>query len=199
MPLGKKQVRQSLQSLLTGLDTEYIKLTSRLVSRHVLSLEQYHRAKSLCFFASMGHEFDTSFLLGDALDRGRVCFLPRVLRIGKKDAEMVMLRVYSLEDFNTFEKNAWGIPEPPDEVERREGIQDVDVIVMPGMAFDRQGHRLGYGKGFYDRFIHSCPRKPLLIAPVLPEQLIEKVPVDPWDVSMDFIVTLEGSIEVSDS
>jgi 5-formyltetrahydrofolate cyclo-ligase len=90
---------------------------------------------------------------------------------------------------NDFKPGAFGIPEPISTSNME--ISEVDVIFVPGVAFDRYGHRLGYGKGYYDKLIGSYPDK-TYIGVCQDEFCIEELPVDPWDSTVDFVVTQAG-------
>lgn len=88
-----------------------------------------------------------------------------------------------------FTRGTYGILEPTSlhNVE----VREIDLIFVPGIAFDRYGHRLGYGKGYYDRLIRGNPDT-LFIGVCLDEFLVEKLPVDPWDACVRFVVTQAG-------
>ncbi len=77
---------------------------------------------------------------------------------------MEMVRVRSLQDYQSLPINSWGIPEPlsGDNRETAHNYGGLDLIIMPGLVFDRQRTRLGYGKGYYDRYIASLDQRPIL-------------------------------------
>ncbi|HLI17986.1 MAG TPA: 5-formyltetrahydrofolate cyclo-ligase [Rhodanobacteraceae bacterium] len=90
--------------------------------------------------------------------------------------------------------NRFGIPEPAVPADRWLTPRDMDVILLPLLAFDRRGHRLGTGGGWYDTslaFLHDLPRPavPLLVGVAYAFQEIEAVPAEPWDVDLDYVVT----------
>jgi 5-formyltetrahydrofolate cyclo-ligase len=90
--------------------------------------------------------------------------------------------------------NRFGIPEPATGAERRLAPQDMDVVLLPLLAFDRQGHRLGTGGGWYDSsfaFLHGAarPAKPLLVGVGYAFQEVAAIPAEPWDVDLDYVAT----------
>ncbi|HKV66034.1 MAG TPA: 5-formyltetrahydrofolate cyclo-ligase [Rhodanobacteraceae bacterium] len=90
--------------------------------------------------------------------------------------------------------NRFGIPEPATPAERRRTPRDMDVVLLPLLAFDRQGHRLGTGGGWYDRsfaFLREMPRpaKPLLVGIGYTFQEMESIPAEPWDIDLDYVAT----------
>ena len=88
-----------------------------------------------------------------------------------------------------FVEGAYGILEPVSNSSMEQS--DIDLIFVPGVAFDRYGHRLGYGKGYYDRLMERCPDA-TYIGVCLDEFCIDELPVDPWDACVDFVVTQAG-------
>ena len=83
---------------------------------------------------------------------------------------------------------SFGIPEPEADLPLV-NMADIDLILVPGVAFDRQGGRLGYGKGFYDRLLSRSAKLPLLVGISFDETLYDKVPSEPHDIKMNYIVT----------
>ena len=87
---------------------------------------------------------------------------------------------------------AYGIPEPNAEAHPVVDVADVDVILVPGLAFDCRGHRLGYGKGYYDSLLanlDALPKKPLLVGISYDETLFDELPIEDHDIRMDVVVT----------
>jgi 5-formyltetrahydrofolate cyclo-ligase len=101
----------------------------------------------------MAAEFQTWDLLRECFAASRHVYVPRVLGPGRED--MTMLRIVE-EDLPKLEPSKWGIPEPPLEDSRSDAVNDgVRVVVVPGVAFTKDGRRLGHGKGYYDTFIEK--------------------------------------------
>lgn len=112
-----------------------------------------------------------------------------------------MLSLASLDDYQSLKPDAWGIPSISKEsiAGRRDGIRDgLDLVLMPGVAFDETFGRLGHGKGYYDYFLarykKETGKSPLLVALAFGEQLLGKgeVPMDVMDWPVDIIVTGDG-------
>ncbi len=131
-----------------------------LLTERILGHQWFYGSDTLLGFASYGSEIDTGEILREALRRGKKVYLPKVEdcraaagRTGAADKEMVFLRINALEELQTGYR---GIPEPDRGAEayvyRAETVSHV-LMLMPGVAFDRYRNRIGYGKGFYDRFL----------------------------------------------
>uniref|UniRef100_A0A7S4JL58 5-formyltetrahydrofolate cyclo-ligase n=2 Tax=Paramoeba aestuarina TaxID=180227 RepID=A0A7S4JL58_9EUKA len=108
---------------------------------------------------------------------------------------MKFVRVEGKEDLESFVKNKWGIPEPPNPDEREDIYSSgghLDLILCPGLGFDTQNQRLGRGKGYYDRYIQkaisSSHPPPKLIGIALKEQKVDSVPTDAHDIPMDEVL-----------
>lgn len=190
--LLKKEVRRRIRQSLRRLAQCRIDEESEQMVRRFTSSDVYRNASSLALYASMPHEFNTKSLLIKAFEDSKQVFLPRV--ISKRDHEMVMLQCNSMEELYSWRANSWNIREPPVEKGRRQTPRDVaiDVIVVPGVAFDVQGRRCGQGMGFYDRFLTnydlSCRRMPILMCLALSVQMVDIVPTDNTDWKVDEVI-----------
>ena len=157
---------------------------SREIEERLFSLPEFKSARIVLFFASFRSEVDTLPMIRRALASGKRVMLPKVK--GKE------LELFEIRDVDSdVSPGAWGIPEPqgsalvkPDEL---------DVIIVPGAAFDEQGNRLGYGAGFYDKLLSRFKKPTIAIA--FEQQIVHKVPADPHDVPVKKIVTEKRTIE----
>ncbi|XP_037648599.1 5-formyltetrahydrofolate cyclo-ligase-like [Sebastes umbrosus] len=141
----------------------------------------------------MDDEVRTEEILKDVFKRGKSCFIPRYESSGS--SHMDMLKLNSLQDMETLPLTSWNIRQPAEGDNSREealAAGGLDLILMPGLGFDRLGKRLGRGKGFYDTYLERCMRhpkgKPYTIALAFKEQLCQDVPVDDNDVLIDEVL-----------
>ncbi|MEQ1591312.1 MAG: 5-formyltetrahydrofolate cyclo-ligase [Thiobacillaceae bacterium] len=157
----------------------------RLALRHGLFL----RPRRIGFYLPHGAEFDVRPLLNQALWMKRVCCLPV---ISGRDR---VLRFARLNGQNKMTANRYGILEPSDSHPFR--AQQLDILFMPLLGFDCQGHRLGMGGGYYDATLAYLARrriwkKPLLIGVGYECQRVDTLPHDPWDAPLDAVLTERG-------
>ncbi len=155
---------------------------SRLVCARVTGLPEVRAAEVVMSFATFRSEIDTTPLAEWVLARGKTLCLPRVL--GPR--RMAAFRVDDLE--SDLEPGAWDIPEP------RPGLQEVppeaiDVVLVPGAAFDLDGRRCGYGGGFYDSFLPRTRSAVPRIALAFEVQLVERLDCEAHDLPVTAIVT----------
>jgi len=139
------------------------------------------------FISSKPGEVDTHRLIENALASGRRVCVPVV------EKGSTRLKVVEIENLDNLEPGPFGILEPP-EAARSRLIKPSqwDLAVVPGVAFDRHGHRLGFGKGYYDRLL--AEKQAPALAPSFGFQVIDPFPTLPRDIDMDLIVTESGII-----
>jgi len=101
-----------------------------------------------------------------------------------------------LKNLNELEPGAFNILEPKKEFFRPVSPDDIDLVIIPGVAFDKDGDRIGYGMGFYDRFLRSMKKNIPVVALAYEFQIVDDIPVDDTDVTVHKIITEERIIEV---
>ena len=161
---AKQALREQMRSCRKGISIIEMSELSARVCMRILEMDKYRAAKRVLAYASVNNEVSLRGLIRQMLDEGKEVYLPVVRDRLRMDA----VRVYALDD---LKKGAFNVLEPTG----GEVIapQELDLVLVPGMAFDRAGYRLGYGKGYYDRFLarfggrmigicyHECVRRRL--------------------------------------
>jgi 5-formyltetrahydrofolate cyclo-ligase len=151
---------------------------SREIEERLFALPEFTSARIVLFFASFRSEVDTISMIRRALASGKRVILPKVQ--GKE------LSLYEICDFDDdVAPGAWGIPEPKGA--KLAKLDEIDLMIMPGAAFDERGNRVGYGAGFYDRLLPAFRK--MTIALAFEAQIVPDVPADSHDVPVDAIVT----------
>jgi 5-formyltetrahydrofolate cyclo-ligase len=182
----KRRLRRQVLSARDALGVDEITSRSQRLHRNLEILAEYQAARTVHLFASFGTEVDTRPLLESLWARGTRTVLPRVAPDGQLEHCVVQGFTELLAGFRD-------IPEPAPSCGR--WLPDeVDLILVPGVAFDRAGGRLGYGGGYYDRFLSACPAPRVALAFHL--QVVDHVPREPHDLRVHRIVTEEAVIEV---
>eukprot|EP00761_Pharyngomonas_kirbyi_P000761 gb/GECH01000762.1/.p1 GENE.gb/GECH01000762.1/~~gb/GECH01000762.1/.p1 ORF type:complete len:213 (+),score=41.03 gb/GECH01000762.1/:1-639(+) len=192
----KSQLRKTVKQRIKSLNQTTIQEQGKSTTSRLFNSNEYKQAKSLGVYVSFKTEIDTIPIINNALSQGKKLYVPYIS--DTVNATMTMLHVSSLVDFQSFEKNKWGILEPPtDSIASRTDVfdtLDLDLIVTPGLAFDARGGRLGRGKGYYDKFFAKYSTKtegkiPFLVALSLTEQLVDEVPMLDYDQYLNRIIT----------
>jgi len=179
--MPKRTLRSQLLQERRALSHDAWMAASLAAEDNLLSLEEYFSSGTVALYAAVHQEVDTALIFAAAIESHKKVFYPAI-----SGNEMLFRQVESL---NSLRKGAYKIPEPcPNGIEHQ--ADQVELIVVPGVAFDIFGHRIGYGKGYYDRFLNHPGRKAHLVGLCHDFQLIEgKIPADSHDIQMDVIVT----------
>lgn len=162
--------------------------SSRAIVQNIVGLAAYREARTVMAYAGFGSELQTDAFLHHTLNEGKRLLLPRVNRQKK------LLDVYEARDpVRDLEAGTWGIREPRLDRCDPADPRAVGFVLVPGVAFDARGGRLGYGAGFYDRLLSGgVSPQAWLVAGAFETQTVEEVPMDEHDVPVDMVVTEKG-------
>ena len=153
------------------------------IARTLAARTDYAAARVLLLTLPYGSEWDTRLLLAVALEQGKTVAVPRV------NLERRMLDIHVVRDLGRdVELGYRGIPEPTASCPPME-LAAIDWVLVPGVAFDSRGHRIGYGGGYYDRLLPTLPRSAACLAGAFELQIVDEVPTAPHDFALDAIVT----------
>lgn len=156
---------------------------SKMIEGKILSLEQYQKADTLLIYASYGSEAATDGIIEHALKHSKKVFCPKVLEPGK----MEFYEIFSKKDLVCGYKN---IPEPIFTTLPYKYQEDVNTLmIMPLVAFDSTGMRLGYGGGFYDRYLQNHPSLSKIALGFECQKYETIIPGEETDIRPDFILT----------
>lgn len=173
----KQAIRKQIFAARKTCTDEQVEKWSKEITEKVTALPAFKRAERILAYADYNHEVMTRFIIEEAWKAGKEVAVPKV-----EGKDMIF---YLLEDFDQLKPGYFGIPEP-------EGGTAADweeaLMIMPGVAFDRENHRVGYGGGFYDRFLEKHPQIQR-VAVAFSFQIVQEVPVEPTDIFPQIIVT----------
>ncbi len=161
-----------------------------LVREQVLSIPEFISAKTVVFYASFRSEVGTRTLMEESLVREKRVVLPKV------NTAMHTLILFEVKNMDELTPGYMGIPEPRQMDERSVGIDDADLVVIPGAGFDFAGNRLGYGAGYYDSLLSQRTKTIPVIALAYEEQMVDSIPAEKHDVKVDMIVTDKRVIRI---
>ena len=132
------------------LPPENILEQSNEVAKKLFALPEVINGRNVCVYLSMGGEIETKMIIQKCFELGKSVYVPKV--VGKSAPDMRMFQLQSLEQLEKFPKNNWGIPEPPIaemNLTDESYLADIDLVFLPGVAFDSFCGRVGHGKGYY--------------------------------------------------
>jgi 5-formyltetrahydrofolate cyclo-ligase len=158
---------------------------SRVICERLVALPEYQSARTVLYYVDVRSEVRTRDYLATALRHDKRIVVPYCV-----EGE---LELFHLTGMDELDVGMYRILEPRPELralpEKRVGVEELDLIVVPGVAFDREGGRMGHGKGYYDKLLeHARPDTPL-VALAFECQMFPRIPMDAHDVSMDKVIT----------
>ena len=181
--MQKNDLRKEMRSVLAAITPEQRHIRSLDVCHQLQDTPEFRRAETIMLFLSMEQEVETSTLVLQAWKEGKTVALPRV-RWAEREIEPVAIKSLDTSPNPSMQGLRDPVGGTPISLAR------IDLVAVPGLAFDRRGYRLGRGKGFYDRFLSKKDFRGLRIALCFQEQVLEDLlPVEPHDMPMNMIVT----------
>jgi 5-formyltetrahydrofolate cyclo-ligase len=158
---------------------------SRQIVARCMSLAEYQNAKTVLFYIDVRSEVRTRNDLTTALASGKKIVVPYCV-----DGE---LELFHLENNDELAIGMYKILEPKDELRsvasKKVAVNEIDLVIVPGVAFDRRGGRTGHGKGYYDKMLEHARRDTPLVALAFECQMFDEIPMQEHDVFMDKVVT----------
>ncbi len=177
--LTKQKIRSKILKELKIQKEEDRNRKSQIIKEKLFTSSVFKKAKKVMFYVSFGGEVDTKNMIKEAQNLGKVIAVPvctenRTLipcRLGKK---------------TKLKKGPYAIHQPV--VKRCISLKDIDLVIVPGVAFDKKGRRLGRGKGYYDRFLEGIPKKIASVGLAFDFQILPSVPTNAMDVDVNQVV-----------
>ncbi|MEG1537661.1 MAG: 5-formyltetrahydrofolate cyclo-ligase [Clostridiales bacterium] len=182
--MDKKQWRDFCKLRLKNANMRELIVGDTLIISRLLALPEYRQAQCIFCYASKDREIDTFPILEHALRSEKIVSLPKVIGRGQMEARWII-------DLNQLVPGAYGVKEPKAEQPVLTPNR-IDVAVIPGLSCDVEGRRLGYGGGYYDRYLarSACFK----VALCRERSLALKLPVDDYDILMDAVITERRTI-----
>ncbi|MHB8156161.1 MAG: 5-formyltetrahydrofolate cyclo-ligase [Desulfocucumaceae bacterium] len=182
--MNRNEIRQDVLRSRMSLSPDRVEDKSKTIMEKIIASEEYLKSSHLMVYVDFRNEVRTERLILHALAHGKRVSVPITDIKGKK------LTPSGLQDYpGDLEPGAWGILEPKKYCVRPVDPGDLDMVLVPGVAFDAGGNRLGYGGGFYDRFLPGTRPGTVYLAPAFEVQMVNNVLPGPLDVPVHVIVT----------
>jgi 5-formyltetrahydrofolate cyclo-ligase len=201
----KKNLRENILRKRDRIEPKDKRKKEASIRKRLYASTDFRKAKSILFYASFRSEAATIQCITHALKLKKMIMLPLV------DRKKKTLRIFQIKNVSDLKSGFMGIPEPEAQKMNERRLNDLDIAIIPGAAFDLKGNRLGYGAGYYDKLMSGIrdqglwvskkeliPKtqnlKPVLIALAFEEQIVPEIPSEKHDIKMDKIITEKRTI-----
>ncbi len=186
-------MKQTLKSWIfekrKALSKKDVEEKSEKIKKNLYSLPEFKTAKNILFYVSFNNEVNTINIIKELLDKKeKNIIVPFV------EKNNPMLQLSELKDFNELEPKTFGILEPKKNKIKKIDANKVDLVIVPGIVFDKKGHRIGYGYGYYDRFLKTLKESAKKVGLAFEFQLIDKIPEEKHDIPVDIVVTEKKAV-----
>ncbi|MCX7923376.1 MAG: 5-formyltetrahydrofolate cyclo-ligase [Clostridia bacterium] len=183
----KKMLRKAILDVRNTLEKNEVIHKSSLIMERIISSDSYKRSNTVMCYVDFRNEVITREYIAQWIKSGKKIVVPVVCQDEKGNKELIASEIYSVED--DLEIGTYGILEPrKDKIRPVEPI-NIDFVIVPGVAFDIAGNRIGYGAGFYDRFLRKVRGDCVKVAVAFDFQVVDTIPVEEHDVPVDMVVT----------
>jgi 5-formyltetrahydrofolate cyclo-ligase len=188
--LPKSTLRRALKATLAAINPTDRMNASQRLTNHLLASDLYQSANTILAYAALPNEISLDLFITTALAEGKRVCIPAI------DWDAKSMAPAQIRNLDTdLEIGRYGVRAALSSCPLVE-LNDIDLILIPGLAFDRSFNRLGRGAGFYDRMIESLPSpRPLLVGVCFSCQIVDAVPTEPHDHPMDRVITEIGELE----
>jgi 5-formyltetrahydrofolate cyclo-ligase len=186
--MDKDELRQEMKETLRAMNDDERKHITEKLHSYLLNATIWKEAETLGITVSGGIEWDTEPLIQEAWKQGKTVTVPKCI------PETRVLEFYVLEDFSQLEVQYYNLKEPNPEKTKKISKESIDLLVVPGLVYDKSGYRIGFGAGYYDRFLVNFEKPTVSL--LAEKQLIHKVPNEPFDIAVRHLITENGFIPV---
>ncbi len=178
--MTKQQIRSKILLKLKTQKEENREKKSKIIKEKLFRTQEFVKAKRAMFYISFDGEVDTEDMIKEAKKLGKIIAIP-VCKSGR-----IKIMPSLLSNRARLKRGPYGVWEPA--VKKPVHLEDLDVVIVPGIAFDKQGNRLGRGKGCYDSFLKELPCHVASIGLAFDFQILPSIPATATDVSVDRLI-----------
>lgn len=187
----KKKLRKKMIKIRKEIPEDEVNKRSLVIKEKFVKTPDFEKANCIMAYLPFQNEVDTMPIINHAIENNKKVTTPKTYPETK---HMVPALLKDLE-FD-LEYGNYGILEPREDRLFAADPAELDLVIVPGVAFDIDGYRLGYGGGYYDRFVSKLRKDAVLAAVSFEEQIVEKVPLERWDKQLHMIFTEKRIIDV---
>jgi 5-formyltetrahydrofolate cyclo-ligase len=193
LPTGKTQLRREMAARRDGLGVDEVARLAAALTTRIVALPQYAAARTVLATMSIGSEWSTRGFIARALADGKRLVLPRVTEPPRH------LALHAVRDLDRdLKPGVWDIPEPDPERCPVVALAEVDFALVPALAVDRDGYRLGYGAGYFDRLLGEAGARPFCVTALPARFRVEILPREPHDIAVNLVLDENGLVASHD-
>lgn len=190
--MNKKKIREDIIKLRDNQLPSSASSKSLLIKNKLFSFEYFKGAKMVMFYVSNKSEVSTHLMIKESLSMGKEVVVPQTDPKNKK------LNIFQITNFEEdLKEGIWGILEPKNTCKKVD-LKNIDLVIVPAVAYDIKGYRVGYGGGYYDRFLpefYNSNKNGKTIGLAYELQITDKIPANKFDQKVNFIITEERIIK----
>ena len=175
---NKQEIRKHLKALRSQMTAEYVAQSSNMAAQQILACDAYQKAKLIMGYLAFGKEVSVDTVLLQALADGKQVVVPFIT----SDTEMEAALLRNMQDLCLDRYGIRCVCKPPDLIDP----EQIDLILVPGVAFALDGSRMGMGAGYYDRFLQRCPMA-ATIGIAYEKLLQDSLPTDEYDIPVQYL------------
>ncbi|HCX65827.1 MAG TPA: 5-formyltetrahydrofolate cyclo-ligase [Eubacteriaceae bacterium] len=185
--MDKRSLRKELKKKRAAFSEDYVQSVSKKIFDRIEAMPEYQNSDTIMIYVSYDKEIHTHDFIVKMLEQGKNVVTP----ICNNENNTLTLGVTKTFP-HSFKVNSFGILELDRERAETTVVDEIDMVITPGLAFTADGKRLGYGAGFYDRLLAGKKDTTPTVCPVYEEFILDDIPVDPHDRNVDYLVTDQG-------
>ncbi|WP_297131959.1 5-formyltetrahydrofolate cyclo-ligase [Terrisporobacter sp.] len=180
----KKEFRKKVINLRKKQQPDFIKKNSDIIKNKLLQMDCIKNSNTIMLYLDFNNEVITDDLIKELISMGKIVASPITII---KEKVLIPSQITDFE--NGIKYGAYNIREPKSDCSPEINIKNIDVVIVPAVAYDINGFRLGYGGGFYDRFLENIREDAVTIGIAFDLQIFDEVPKEPHDAQLDYIIT----------
>ncbi|GAY75298.1 5-formyltetrahydrofolate cyclo-ligase [Sporolactobacillus inulinus] len=188
MKSQKKSLRNQILHAMESLDDAVFTEKCKQIRERLFDTAIWHDAQVIGITLSVGREVETMAIITRAWTENKRIVVP------KCNPKAHSMTFYGLDTFSQLESSFYGLMEPDPKKTQKQATDAIDLLIVPGVVFNHEGYRIGYGGGYYDRFLEGF--KGITASLLLEQQFNERLPVEPHDQQVGWLITERGCFKV---
>ncbi|WP_326911405.1 5-formyltetrahydrofolate cyclo-ligase [Sedimentibacter sp. MB31-C6] len=184
--MNKRELRKKILNIRNNMNKEDVVEKSKIIMQKIINTEAYKKSNTIFIYMDFKNEVITSFLINQMISENKSVMIPYT---DVENINIIPVEIHNLEQ--DLKRCSFGYLEPKKELITPVDLKIIDLIIVPGVVFDRKLNRIGFGKGYYDRILSKKRSDTKAIAIAYEFQVLNEIPHEEHDIKMDMIVTEE--------